>query len=53
LKIVEDYAVLHNIHGEILSALAKEKEVHFGRRYFLAMWGPEKGDPGPLPGYLG
>jgi len=37
------------IHGEIPSAYAQEKEVHFGGRNFLGMWGSEMGDPGPLP----
>jgi len=44
--------VFCNIHGEIPSALALEKEVHCVRRNFLGMQGSEVGDPGPVRGYL-
>jgi len=41
------------IYGEIPSALAHEKEMHWGRRNFLGMLGLEMGDPRPSPGHLG
>jgi len=54
LTIVKDYAVLpHTYMVKLIpSALAQEKEVHWGRWNFLDMLGSEMGDSGLYPGHL-